>query len=138
MFGSSNKFVTSFMQVLSLKDKLVMRERRKETQNSSDPHPVEDQKLNVTTPKPTLGCKQEDTATASRNSSVLDSGSRYFTGSNRQQPLLLQPAGSSHFFEPDCSDFSQEEGGNLGFSGLQQSCGLGFMAELDQHLLSWP
>lgn len=131
-------FVKQFMQVLSLKDKLLMREKRKETQDSSDP--LEDQKPNINIPMPTLGCKQEEreTATASRNSSVLDSGNPYFMGSNRQQPLLLEPAGSSHVFEPDCSDFSQEEGGNLGFPGLEQSCGLGFTAELDQHLLSWP
>ncbi|PKI41292.1 hypothetical protein CRG98_038313 [Punica granatum] len=147
-------------EVLSLKEKLLIKEKGKENQNSSDPlEPVssgnisEDQKPNIAITKdlpdqkPTWGCKPEEaTTSASRSSGVLDSDSPYFTDSNHQA-LLLEPANSSHAFEPDCSDFSQEEGDNLDFPRLDHgvyrapptsTCGFGFTAELDQQFWSWP
>ncbi|KAF8040540.1 hypothetical protein BT93_B2693 [Corymbia citriodora subsp. variegata] len=99
-------------EVLSLRDKL-----RSRAKGSEERSPEADDSLHGATPKPTtpsiledfsnvdaLILKQEDASSA--KSDVFDSDS------------LLEPANSSHVFERDCSDFSQDEDDSFGKSLL--------------------
>lgn len=139
--------------MLSLKDKLLIKGKEKQAQSSSvQLEPVssvnisEHQKSNIGIDKelpdwnPVSGHKQEEATSASLSSCGLDLYSN-------PQALLLEPANSSHAFEPDSSDFSQEEGDNLNFPMLEHgaygaspasSSGFAFTAELEQELWSWP
>lgn len=55
-------------------------------------------------------CKQEDANSA--KSDVFDSDSPHYTDGNHSHPIL-EPADSSHAFEPDHSDFSQDDDDDL-------------------------
>ena len=94
-------------------------------------------------------CKHEDASSA--KSDVFDSDSPHYTDGNNSTSLL-EPADSSHGFEPDQSDFSQdEEDENLlnlprlpkveedGCYGgpHENSCNFGFQVE-EQTFCFWP
>lgn len=94
-------------------------------------------------------CKVEDASSA--KSDVFDSDSPHYTENHSS---LLEPADSSPVFEPDHSDFSQDEDDNLSkgflptvyFPKLETSCyddppavscNFGFPVE-DQPFYFWP
>ncbi|KAJ8547859.1 hypothetical protein K7X08_021095 [Anisodus acutangulus] len=127
-----------------LTEKLHRREKGKENSEQSEPiSPVdakEDQKATpivVTSNVPSipkLVCKQEDASSA--KSDVIDSDSPHYTDGNH----------SSNVFEPEASDFSQDEDDNLSKSFLclpdigdqihANSCNLSFQIE-DQPCWFW-
>ncbi|PIN17024.1 Transcription factor PHOX2/ARIX, contains HOX domain [Handroanthus impetiginosus] len=93
---------------------------------------------------PVAAYKQEEAASSAR-SDVFDSDSSHYTGGNP-----IEPADSSHAFEPDPSDFSQEEDVSFlrpncfpkleveCYDDLQpNSCNLGFPVQ-DQGTWFWP
>ncbi|XP_027361309.1 homeobox-leucine zipper protein HAT5 [Abrus precatorius] len=153
-------------EVNSLKNKLIPRD--KEEENSDDksspdavnsPHkePM-DLISNATSENGSkvslpimVTCKQEDANSA--KSDVLDSDSPHCTDGNHPSSFV-EPADSSHAFEPDQSDFSQDEEDNLSENLLtlpclpkvedacyddppENSCNFGFQVE-DQTFCFWP
>ncbi|KAM0961757.1 hypothetical protein ACFX2I_020975 [Malus domestica] len=109
-------------EVDSLKDVLLSREKGKPDGGNSDSHnaidssdlvprsaiPNEDSE--TVTKGAMVVCKQEDASSA--KSDVFDSDSPHCTENHSP---LLEPADSSHVFEPaDQSDFSQDEDDDLG------------------------
>ncbi|KAA8533021.1 hypothetical protein F0562_032862 [Nyssa sinensis] len=102
-------------EVHLLTDKLLQREKEKENSepfdhikqmNTEPQNPVSEKLSNV----PIVVCKQEDASSAI--SDVLDSDSSHCTDGNHSISQL-EPVDSSHVFEPDQSDFSQDEEDNL-------------------------
>lgn len=67
---------------------------------------------------PVTTIKQEDASSA--KSDVFDSDSPHYTDGNHSS--LMVPEDSSHVFEPELSDFSQEEDDSLSRSLLQSTC----------------
>lgn len=120
-----------------LKEKLLRREKGKENE-AVDAEEGEKATPNVVTSEvPSIQkvvCKQEDAS--STKSDVIDSDSPHYTDGNH----------SSNAFEPDPSDFSQDEDDNLSKSFLcfpeigdqiqANSCNLGFQIE-DQPCWFW-
>ncbi|GLT36988.1 hypothetical protein SLA2020_113320 [Shorea laevis] len=108
-------------QILSLKEKLLKKRGEGssvqidaiDSWNSEPCQPISD-------PVPgnvsNLVCKQEESISA--KSVVLDSESPIYTDGNNSS--LMDPADSSNVFEPEQSDFSQEEDDNLNRSLLDQ------------------
>ncbi|KAH7515873.1 hypothetical protein FEM48_Zijuj10G0072600 [Ziziphus jujuba var. spinosa] len=145
-------------EVNSLKNKLLTKEKGKEnleTQNAinspnSEPQdPIQNTASGNASNVPMVVCKQEDASSA--KSDVFDSDSPHYAENHSS---LLEPAGSSHVFEPDQSDFSQDEDDNLSKSLLPplyfpkmetscyddppaNSCNLGFSLE-EQPFYFWP
>ncbi|XP_021293442.1 homeobox-leucine zipper protein HAT5-like isoform X2 [Herrania umbratica] len=110
-------------EVLALKEKLLIREEGMETLESLDAinsSNAESKKPNCdTSPEnvshvPLVACKQEEACSA--KSDVFDSDSPRYTDGNHSS--LIEPADSSNVFEPDQSDFSQDEEDNLSKSLL--------------------
>ncbi|KAL2253479.1 UNVERIFIED_CONTAM: Homeobox-leucine zipper protein HAT5 [Sesamum indicum] len=66
----------------------------------------------------TVASKQEDAASSAK-SDVFDSDSPHYTDGNHS--AALEPADSSHVFEPDASDFSQDEDDSFNRSCLMPS-----------------
>ncbi|KAF8408045.1 hypothetical protein HHK36_007185 [Tetracentron sinense] len=147
-------------EVVSLTDKLLLKEKEKGKSEPSD----HDKSSHVQPQKPISSfvseenipnvpivvCKQEDISSA--KSDVFDSDSpHYIDGGNSS---MLEPANSSHVFEPDQSDLSQDEDDNLSkslmpppysFPNLEDtgypdlpanSCNFGFPGE-DQAFWYW-
>ncbi|KAJ8760873.1 hypothetical protein K2173_021911 [Erythroxylum novogranatense] len=135
-------------EIVSLKDKLLMKEKgtgalelinttvsaNSEPEEESFPEMVPEKALNA----PFVTLKQEDASSA--KSDVFDSDSPH---------SFLEPGDSSHVFEPDQSDFSQDEEDNLSRSLLPQpfftklyhetpaiSCNFEFPVE-DQPFWTW-
>ncbi|XP_042480293.1 homeobox-leucine zipper protein HAT5-like [Macadamia integrifolia] len=146
-------------EVLLLTDKLLIKETEQGNTEPSDhkelsgppsqksiPNPESEEK----TSSVTVVCKQEDISSA--NSDVFDSESPHYTDAGHSS--LLEPADSSHVFELDQSDLSQDEEDNLSESlfppaynfpkledGLyldppENSCNYGFLVE-DQSFWFW-
>jgi hypothetical protein len=97
----------------------------------------------------TVGCKQEENSSV--KSDIFDSDSPHYTDGVHSS--LLDPGDSSHVFEPDQSDLSQDEEDNLSKSLLppytfpkledvdysdppENSCHFGFPVE-DHAFWSW-
>lgn len=105
-------------EINSLKDKLLIREKGKEnvepldaikSSNEEEPQePISNAISENVSNVPILVCKQEDASSA--KSDVFDSDSSHCTDGNHSS--MLEPADSSHVFEPDQSDFSQDEEDN--------------------------
>ncbi|KAK9277411.1 hypothetical protein L1049_006954 [Liquidambar formosana] len=105
-------------EVLLLKDKLLLRDKKRvnsETNYPSDSSHAEPQKPtpnsvfdNLSSEPMVVVWKQEDASSA--KSDVFDSDSSHYTDGNHSS--LLEPADSSHVFEPEQSDFSQDEEDN--------------------------
>lgn len=118
-------------EVHLLKEKLMSRVNGKE--NSEGISPVDAEGQNPIGITSNLVCKQEDA-----NSDILDSDSPHFTYTS-----FLEPADSSHVFETEASDFSQEDDSRtllppLCFPKLEEhhhedlqvnSCNFGFQVE---------
>ncbi|KAG6654361.1 homeobox-leucine zipper protein HAT5-like [Carya illinoinensis] len=143
-------------EVISLKEKFLGREKVKENVEPLDatklssaetqepiPNAVSEIMSIVAIPV----CKQEDASSA--KSDVFDSDSPHYNDGNHSS--LLEPANSSHVFEPDQSDFSQDEEDDRSKIPLPQAfymkvedgcnepanyCNFGFPVE-DQPLLFW-
>ncbi|XP_027097765.1 uncharacterized protein [Coffea arabica] len=121
-------------EVHSLAEKLVQRERGKaksEPLDSSTISPLnaEPQKANPialspNVPEMPVSVKQEDASSA--KSDVFDSDSSHCTDGNHSS--LMVPDDSSHVFEPELSDFSQDEDDSLSRSLLQPT---GFPPKLE-------
>lgn len=146
-------------ELLLLTDKALIGEKEgektKALENISPSH-AESQKAipnrvseHVPPNAPILFCKQEDASSA--KSDVFDSDSPLYTDGNHSS--LLEPADSSQIFEPDQSEFSQDEEDNLSkslipplcFPKLEDcsypdppanACNLGLPAE-EQHFWFW-
>ncbi|XVF02276.1 hypothetical protein REPUB_Repub04eG0161900 [Reevesia pubescens] len=111
-------------EVLALKEKLLIREKGIEHLESIDAiksSNAEPQKVNsdispkdVVSHVPLLACKHEEACSA--KSDVFDSDSPYYTDGNHSS--FLEPSNSSNVFEPDQSEFSQDEEDNLSKSLL--------------------
>ncbi|EOY00208.1 hypothetical protein QUC31_014367 [Theobroma cacao] len=110
-------------EVLALKEKLLNGEEGMENSGSLDAinsSNAESKKPNCdTSPEnvsrvPSPACKQEEACSA--KSDVFDSDSPHYTDGNHSS--LIEPADSSNAFEPDQSDFSQDEEDNLSKSLL--------------------
>ncbi|KAI4328378.1 hypothetical protein L6164_020735 [Bauhinia variegata] len=113
-------------EVNSLKERLSARDKEKENSNCDKPSsPDKDQAPDVISNAvsengskvATMICKQEDANSA--KSDVFDSDSPHYTDGNHSTSFL-EPAHSSHAFEPDQSDFSQDEEDNLSDKLLTQ------------------
>ena len=151
------------LQVNSLKNRLIPRE--KEEENLGDKfcdvanskriehmdktsNAASENESKVPLPVKVI-CKQEDANSA--KSDVLDSDSSNYTDGNHSS--LVEPADSSHAFEPDHSDFSQDEEDNLSHHLLtlpflpkvedgcfhephENTCNFGFPVE-DQNFCFW-
>ncbi|KAA8529474.1 hypothetical protein F0562_033727 [Nyssa sinensis] len=119
-------------EVLLLTDKLLPREKEKA---NAEPFDDPTKPLDAETQKPSPNAvsenlsnvpKQEDASSA--KSDVFDSDSPHCTDGNHSS--LLEPADSSHVFEPEQSDFSQDEEDNLSrillcppcFPKLEEGC----------------
>lgn len=117
--------------------------------HSEPQNPIQNTASDDVSNVPMVVCKQEDASSA--KSDVFDSDSPRYTENHSS---LLEPAGSSHVFEPDQSDFSQDEDDNLSKSFLPtlyfpkleascyddppaSSCNFGFPIE-DQPFYFWP
>lgn len=131
-------------EVNLLTEKFQRREKGKESSEQSEPvSPLDAQEAQKATPIvvtsnvpsiPKLVCKQEDASSA--KSDVIDSDSPHYTDGNH----------SSNVFEPEPSDFSQDEDENLSKSFLcfpeigdqiqANSCNLSFQIE-DQPCWFW-
>ncbi|KAL0385698.1 UNVERIFIED_CONTAM: Homeobox-leucine zipper protein HAT5 [Sesamum radiatum] len=143
-------------QVNSLAEKLRFRDNGKpKTERCDDPiSPLDLQPNNPICSQnaaQTVVCKQEDAASSAK-SDVFDSDSPHCTDGNHS--AALEPADSSHVFEPDASDFSQDEDDSFNrscllpslsfpklevecFDDLQpNSCNLGFPVQ-DQGTWFW-
>lgn len=150
----------------SLESKLILRDKEKEnSDDKSSPDAVNsphkepmDLISNSTSENGTkvslpimVTCKQEDANSA--KSDVLDSDSPHCTDGNHPSSFV-EPADSSHAFEPDHSDFSQDEEDNLSETLLtlpclpkveepcydhppENPCNFGFHVE-DQTFCFWP
>ncbi|XWS68875.1 hypothetical protein CRYUN_Cryun04dG0131400 [Craigia yunnanensis] len=107
-------------EVLALKEKLLIREKGMESLDAINSSNAGTQKPNSDTSRedvshvPLLACKQEEACSA--KSDVFDLDSPHYTDGNHSS--LIEPADSSNVFEPDQSDFSQDEEDNLGKSFL--------------------
>ncbi|QCD90505.1 homeobox-leucine zipper protein [Vigna unguiculata] len=153
-------------EVNSLESKLILRDKEKEnSDDKSSPDAVNsphkepmDLISNSTSENGTkvslpimVTCKQEDANSA--KSDVLDSDSPHCTDGNHPSSFV-EPADSSHAFEPDHSDFSQDEEDNLSETLLtlpclpkveepcydhppENPCNFGFHVE-DQTFCFWP
>ncbi|KAL3751650.1 hypothetical protein ACJRO7_012474 [Eucalyptus globulus] len=99
-------------EVLSLRDKL-----RSRAKGSEEGSLEADDSLRGATPKPTTPSTLDDVsyvdATILKQEDVSSAKSDVFDSDS-----LLEPANSSHVFEPDCSDFSQDEDDSFGKSLL--------------------
>lgn len=113
-------FDLSAKQLLLLTEKVLSREKAGEKTEEAlkdiSPSHAESQKAIPTRVSehappnaPTRLCKQEDVSSA--KSDVFDSDSPLYTDGNHSS--LLEPADSSQVFEPDHSEFSQDEEDNL-------------------------
>lgn len=158
-------------EVNSLKNKLIPRDKEKEnSEDKSSPEAINSPHNNkdpmdiisitnsengskVSLPNMVLKCKQEDANSA--KSDVLDSDSPHCNDGNNLSSFI-EPTDSSHAFEPDHSDFSQDEedNDNLSHNLLtlpclpkvedvcyddphENSCNFGFPVE-DQTFCFWP
>ncbi|OMO55126.1 hypothetical protein COLO4_36180 [Corchorus olitorius] len=113
-------------EVIALKEKLLEREEGIENLESLD-HAInssnaESEKLDSAglSPEnvshvPLPVCKQEEAASSAK-SDIFDSDSPHYTDGNYSS--LIEPADSSNVFEPDQSEFSQDEEDNLSNSLL--------------------
>ncbi|XP_011071034.1 homeobox-leucine zipper protein HAT5-like [Sesamum indicum] len=107
-------------EVQLLTQKMLLRDNGKPKLESFDPiSPLDLQPENPAFSPQAAACKQEDGASSAK-SDILDSDSPRHTDGNF--PAILDPVGSSHDFEPDPSDFSQEENESLSRSLLQPTC----------------
>ncbi|KAI4314219.1 hypothetical protein L6164_027152 [Bauhinia variegata] len=150
-------------EVNSLKDRLSAREKEKEKDSNCDkPSSPDKEALDLISNAVSENgckvemviCKQEDANSA--KSDVFDSDSPHYTDGNHSTSLFLEPANSSHAFEPDHSDFSQDEEDNQSDKLLNlpclpkvedccydhddpphNSCHFGFLVE-DQAFSFWP
>ncbi|KAL0421182.1 UNVERIFIED_CONTAM: Homeobox-leucine zipper protein HAT5 [Sesamum latifolium] len=144
-------------EVNSLAEKLRLRDNGKPKTEQCDDHPISPLDLQPNNPNcsqnaaQTVACKQEDAASSAK-SDVFDSDSPHYTDGNHS--AALEPADSSHVFEPDASDFSQDEDDSFNrscllpslsfpklevecFDDLQpNSCNLGFPVQ-DQGTWFW-
>ncbi|KAK2375025.1 homeobox-leucine zipper protein HAT5 [Trifolium repens] len=152
-------------EVNSLKNKLNPRDKEKEKsdekeainspQNNKDSMDLisignSSKGSKVSLPNMVLKCKQEDANSA--KSDVLDSDSPHCNDVNNLSSFI-EPTDSSHVFEPDHSDFSQDEEDNDNLSDNlltlpkiedvcyddphENSCNFGFPVE-DQTFCFWP
>ncbi|XP_031284251.1 homeobox-leucine zipper protein HAT5-like [Pistacia vera] len=143
-------------EVLLLKENVLGRDNGKENLETfdatklSEPGPQKQVTTETVCIVPLVACKQEDACSA--KSDTFDSDSPHYTDGNHSS--LVEPTDSSQIFEPDQSDFSQdEEDTNLGkdllpppcFLKLEDcyyddpptsSCNFGFSVE-DQLIWSW-
>ncbi|KAK9107765.1 hypothetical protein Syun_023776 [Stephania yunnanensis] len=147
-------------EVLALTNQMLLSEKEKgnlellNPKEQSEAQPLSSSNLISTEEKPhnlpMAVCKQEDISSA--NSDVFDSDSPHYTDGVHSS--LLEPANSSHAFEPDQSDLSQDEEDNFSkslvppmysFPKLEDgvyidpppnSCNYGFPGE-DQPLWFW-
>ncbi|KAL5553961.1 hypothetical protein UlMin_041362 [Ulmus minor] len=135
-------------EVNSLEEKFLSKEKGKENLVQQDQSPIPRVDLDHVAEIPMVICKQETASSA--KSDVVDSDSSHY-GENQ----CLEPADSSHVFEPDQSDFSQDEEDNLMSKSLfpppyfqkleaccydepnASSCNFGFAVE-DQPFYFWP
>lgn len=153
-------------QVNSLKNRLIPREKEEQNMDNTffgatvkSQHKDQQDLITNTSSKhgskvalPVMvTSKQEDANSA--KSDVLDSDSPHCTDVNHPSSFI-EPADSSHAFEPDHSDFSQDEEDNLSENLLtlpclpkveeacydhppENSCNFGFQVE-DQTFCFWP
>ncbi|XP_044488435.1 homeobox-leucine zipper protein HAT5-like [Mangifera indica] len=135
-------------EVLLLREKLNGRENEKENLETIDA--IKQVTTETVSIVPIVACKQEDAFSA--KSDIFDSDSPHYTDGNHSS--MVEPGDSSQIFEPDQSDFSQdEEDNNLGRNPLPPpcflkledcyyddppttSCNFGFSVE-DQPIWSW-
>ncbi|KAG8383126.1 hypothetical protein BUALT_Bualt05G0152300 [Buddleja alternifolia] len=115
-------------EVHLLSEKLLLKENGKPKQEPADPITtpldalpkkpifISDTASNVV---PLITCKQEG-AGSSAKSDVFDSDSPHYTDGNHS--VLLEPADSSNVFEPEPSDFSQDEDDSLSRTLLPPLC----------------
>ncbi|KAK6931176.1 Leucine zipper, homeobox-associated [Dillenia turbinata] len=149
-------------QVLQLKDKLQQREKANvsaEEVDQRDSQNVETQKRSSNSVSenenanafPVMVIKQEEASSAKSDVFDCDDSPHYTDGNHSS---LLEPTDSSNAFEPDQSDFSQDEDDNLSKSlvnshysflkvedcyehPLPSSCGFGLPLD-DQPFCFWP
>ncbi|KAF8399412.1 hypothetical protein HHK36_015276 [Tetracentron sinense] len=147
-------------EVLSLTDKLLLNEKERGNSELSDhnkpPHSQPQKPASNSDSEqkvsnlPIMICKQEDISSA--KSDIFDSDGPQYTEVGNSS--MLEPANSSHVFEPDQSDLSQDEEDNLSKSLLppsynypnfedadysnppENSCNFGFTGE-DQAFWFW-
>ncbi|XP_010256239.1 PREDICTED: homeobox-leucine zipper protein HAT5-like [Nelumbo nucifera] len=103
-------------EVLLLKDRFLLKEKERGSSETSDPknppNPQPQKAIPNTTSEeresevPIVVCKQEDISSA--NSDVFGSESPNYANAGNYSSLL-EPVDSSHVFEPDHSDLSQDE-----------------------------
>ncbi|OVA00317.1 Helix-turn-helix motif [Macleaya cordata] len=107
-------------EVLTLTNQQLLKEKEKKNSESTEPNEqfhTQSQRLisnAVSEEKPSdasvVVCKQEDLSSA--NSDVVDIDSPHYTD-GVHSTLLMEPANSSHVFEADQSDLSQDEEDNF-------------------------
>lgn len=116
-------------QVNSLRDKLLSREKGKENEeplnackssNAEIREPIPNAVSEKVSHAPLLVCKQEDASSVKSDVFDSDRDSPNYTDGNHSS--LLEPADSSHAFEPEQSDFSQDEEDNHSKILLPQAC----------------
>ncbi|XVE75183.1 hypothetical protein DITRI_Ditri12bG0075100 [Diplodiscus trichospermus] len=109
--------------VLALQEKVLISEKGVEklesldainSSNAGPQKPISDTSPEDVSHVPLLACKQEEACSA--KSDVFDSDSPHYTDGNYSS--LIEPADSSNVFDPDQSDFSQDEEDNLSKSLL--------------------
>ncbi|XP_062160660.1 homeobox-leucine zipper protein HAT5-like [Alnus glutinosa] len=109
-------------EVNSLRDKLLDREKGKENEEPLDAC----KSSNAERQEPSLNavservCKQEDASSVKSDVFDSDRDSPHYTDGNHSS--LLEPTDSSHAFEPEQSDFSQDEEDNHSKILLPQAC----------------
>ncbi|KAI3467404.1 hypothetical protein Pfo_024067 [Paulownia fortunei] len=114
-------------EVNLLAEKLLQRENGKPKPELCDPiSPLDIQPMKpifspdaASNVAPVVACKQEDAASSAK-SDVFDSDSPHYTDGNHS--AALEPADSSHVFEPEASDFSQDEDDSLSRSLMPPPC----------------
>lgn len=106
-------------EVSSLRDKVLVREKGKENAEAVDVLKSSNAETQRPSPNagsgnvsnvPNLVCKQEDASSAKSDVFDSDRDSPHNTDGNHSS--LFEPADSSHAFEPEQSDFSQDEEDN--------------------------
>jgi homeobox-leucine zipper protein len=110
------------LQVNSLRDKLLGREKGKENEEPLDACKSSNAEPQEPSPNAVSErvCKQEDASSVKSDVFDSDRDSPHYTDGNHSS--LLEPADSSHAFEPEQSDFSQDEEDNHSKILLPQAC----------------
>ena len=157
----THECVLSFPQVLLLTDKLLLRDKesgsfelsdtnKKSQEPVQNPAAAESVSEGEVSKVSIVGCKQEEISSV--KSDIFDSDSPHYTDGGVHSSLL-DAGDSSHVFEPEQSDLSQDEEDNLSKSLLppyifpkledidysdppENSCNFGFPVE-DHAFWSW-